>query len=571
MPETTQHDVSAHIKVVDQVSGPMARISGAVSKVSQGFNRLSAGFLSLTGIGAAAVGALSLKGIIESTNEHMRSVKRISTITGETAGHADGLVEAFAKVGIEGNEAERILLMMSRTGAKMEDTVMSTAMGVQNTSSRMRALGIDITHGPYKAMVGLAGAVQRGKLDVGHLTRMMGIRPQLALDFMKILQRGPQYLKATIDEMEKSGTAVTAENLASFQKFQDVKNEVLAGWKRIQIVVGKELYPVITQLLQNVKDKIPGWIEGAKAFGGFLRDNLQTAIGLAKTLGKVMMANAMIMRVSAMGGAGGGQGVGIGGAAKGIGSFIFGQGFGGSGVGSRSHALGSRMAGGLYSAGIGSPAMLGRLIPALGILGNIVPMLLRLTGVGVVILAVVGAFKAISENFMGIRGFLGEIWERLRATFAVFGRLFSDASPITKFFKLALPLAIGGLLMVVENIVSFVTKLARFIAEIIDKPTALLSPIETWKRVSAGVERETQAEIARARKQSAADALAETKAQSQRPGAPNFDFRGSRFSITQSFAEGFDPDRIAVAFANDLATLGERKLQSGFSPMFAVR
>jgi hypothetical protein len=443
--------------------------------------------------------------------------------------------------------------------------MMSTALGVQNTSSRMRALGIDITHGPYKAMIGLAGAVERGKLDVGHLTRMMGIRPQMALDFMRILQRGPQYLKATIDEMEKSGTAVTAENLASFQKFQDVKNEVLAGWKRIQIVVGKELYPVITQLLQNVKDKIPGWIEGAKKFATFLKDNLETAIGLAKTLGKVMMANAMIMKLSALGGAGGGQGVGIGGAAKGIGSFVFGQGFGGS------RALGGRMASSILGAGIGSPAVLGQLAPALGIFARLVPMLLRLTGVGVILLAVVGAFKAITQNFMGIRGFLGEIWERLRATFAVFSRLFSDTSPITKFFKLVLPLAIGGLLMVVENIIGFVTKLARFIGEIIDNPDAILSPIETWQRVSAGVERETRAELVRARKQSAADALAETKAQGQRPGAPNFDFRGSRFAITQTFAEGFDPDRIAVAFANDLATLGERKLQSGFSPMFAVR
>jgi hypothetical protein len=51
----------------------------------------------------------------------------------------------------------------------------------------------------------------------------------------------------------------------------------------------------------------------------------------------------------------------------------------------------------------------------------------------------------------------------------------------------------------------------------------------------------------------------------------NFDFRGSRFDITQKFAEGFDPDRVAVAFASDLATLGERKLQSGFTPLYAIR
>lgn len=51
----------------------------------------------------------------------------------------------------------------------------------------------------------------------------------------------------------------------------------------------------------------------------------------------------------------------------------------------------------------------------------------------------------------------------------------------------------------------------------------------------------------------------------------NFDFRGSRFDIKQAFAEGFDPDRIAVAFTNDLASYGERRVQSSFSPLFAVR
>lgn len=49
------------------------------------------------------------------------------------------------------------------------------------------------------------------------------------------------------------------------------------------------------------------------------------------------------------------------------------------------------------------------------------------------------------------------------------------------------------------------------------------------------------------------------------------DFRYSRFTIDQKFAEGFDPDRIAVAFANDLGKVGETKLQSGFEPLFGIQ
>ena len=49
------------------------------------------------------------------------------------------------------------------------------------------------------------------------------------------------------------------------------------------------------------------------------------------------------------------------------------------------------------------------------------------------------------------------------------------------------------------------------------------------------------------------------------------DFRGARIEVKQEFRQGFDPGRIAVAFANDLASLGERRLQSGRSQLFGPR
>lgn len=41
------------------------------------------------------------------------------------------------------------------------------------------------------------------------------------------------------------------------------------------------------------------------------------------------------------------------------------------------------------------------------------------------------------------------------------------------------------------------------------------------------------------------------------------DFRYSRFDITQKFAEGFDPDRIASAMASDISAMAEQRLESG--------
>lgn len=49
----------------------------------------------------------------------------------------------------------------------------------------------------------------------------------------------------------------------------------------------------------------------------------------------------------------------------------------------------------------------------------------------------------------------------------------------------------------------------------------------------------------------------------------NNDFRFSRFDITQKFADGFDPDRVATAFVNDLQAMAEAPMSSGFQPGFS--
>lgn len=49
------------------------------------------------------------------------------------------------------------------------------------------------------------------------------------------------------------------------------------------------------------------------------------------------------------------------------------------------------------------------------------------------------------------------------------------------------------------------------------------------------------------------------------------DFRGSNFDITQKFAEGFDPDRIAAGFISDLESAATNRIQGGFEPLFSIR
>lgn len=52
--------------------------------------------------------------------------------------------------------------------------------------------------------------------------------------------------------------------------------------------------------------------------------------------------------------------------------------------------------------------------------------------------------------------------------------------------------------------------------------------------------------------------------------AVNQDFRGSKFSIEQKFAQGFDPGRVLTAVREDAAKLAQRRLTAGTTPLFGM-
>lgn len=105
--------------------------------------------------------------------------------------------------------------------------------------------------------------------------------------------------------------------------------------------------------------------------------------------------------------------------------------------------------------------------------------------------------------------------------------------------------------------------------------TGILDPVlAPWKALGENFEKNWKRADANTRVQQRSDALERASQKTDKnlektSGPPNYDFRGSRFDITQNFAEGFDPDRIAVAFSNDLSSLGELRSQSGYTPIMA--
>lgn len=630
----------------NEMGAVLERIVGAGERINHVFNHASHMLGSFASVAAVVGGGFSLESSIESTKEYLSSISRISTLTGLSANHTDALLESMEKVGIEGEGAERILLGMSRRTASMELHMSAAGQATGSMATAVSALGLNLKKDTVSVFEQLAEKVQKNKLGIAELGIAFGIPRTQTVSLFKMLQKGPEYIRENIEEAKKYG--VTVGDLTAYKRVASAQREIAASWKRINVIVGSELLPLIGDLLKGGADRLKGWVSQARSFGtvmsNFLREHHTLLIGI----GKVMLANFTIMKLTgtgiggnatalfgrvgafvaggargggvmgpspslgwAAGRAAGGAGAvvsGLANAVRGLGRFVRGDNefnklnasilrtwaarearaaaavsraagnsivsggwiteklFGGA---MKAGDTASRIGGAIKGFDVGKILTAGRVF--LGIAG-------RVTVIGAVVALVVGAFLAVKNNVYGIRDQLTALWDRIVLRFHAIGialqplfHLFSSDGVMGRFFSQVVSRVFTALGAVIDGLLSTMHTLIHVFAIIAkDGLSALTRPVLLWQ-TAAGAARADMAIAARQDRETKARATAAASRETPdaRDKQPNFDFRGSHFDIKQAFSD-VDPDRIAVAFANDLAGLGEKRVQSSFSPLWAV-
>ncbi len=557
----TTYEVGANIRLdADKALAGLARVSGAVGRVSGHFDRLSGLVGRIAAVGGTLGAALSFERVVTTAKDHFKMLERISRLTNVTTREADAMVDVFQSVGIQGEVAERVLLGMSRRASMMNMGMSMMQVQARGTRGLFQQLGVDVRKGVLPSLEKLSKLYKQGKVDVGQLGYAFGVPRQQALDLVKLLEKGPEHIRKTADEARK--TAIGEEQMRMFQRMREAGIVASEAFQRMQIIVGAELFPVLAELMEGAAARIKEWMPAVRRFGEFLRDNLTQALGLVVKIGKVLLANYAIMKLT---------GVGILGHAARYGRWAM--------AAAPAGGAGARIASGLLGVGIGTPQGMAGLVPMLGSLARIGSIIGRFTAIGAVLTFAIYAFKVIKENTLGIRDTLLQWWERMKAHAAVIAKLFEPVmkafggdGTIGQFFSVLVVSVIEGLTKSVEGLMLLITTLTLFFKDAFSGARgyakAMLHPIDALGDAAI--------EAAKMQREAVAKQRADTLAQRARTipgerGGTNFNFPNARFDITQKFEEGFDPDRIAVAFANDLAALGERKLQSGFAPLYAVR
>jgi len=603
------------------------RITGALGKVVQGAQKANSAFNSITthltamiplagGLGAA----LSLKGIMDTTDEYLSKIKEVKNLTGASAAATDFMFSSARKAGVEYDDMQKIMFGLSRRASMLEQTMaMSNGKHLPGMAKKMAHLGVDISKGPIQAMLSMGKAVRSGKLGADDLMATFRVPPKAVNDFKEFVGG-----LGTADDLKKkigAGAYVQDSDIDAFEEMESAQHRIRDAFNRIQVMVGLNLIPVLAKLTDQVAGKIEEWLPAAEAFGEFLADNFDRLLGAAKAIMAVFAAKKVLNIVMAV--------PGISGVLAGMGEKIM-QTFGA----------------GLF-AGMGPiGAAFGTLKLALVAFGPVLAV------VTLAVLALAAVWRGITKNIEGVGDRFHEVVDEIIARFQImgdaiasmfggdggFGALLSDiadwvgmiaASGINAVLTLfsATLLVIQASLATIseigdpfkfvavhlyEFVKQWTTKVFDPLMELVktlgmmifdamrgNVAGVLLGAKEAFEIADAyrvaGPKLDIGGEIVNAlgtygdaftanmykfeqaaQKRASENKLAKIptkrgedllgKAQSN-----NFDFSGSKFDIKQNFAEGFDPDRIAVAFASDLAALGETKVSSGFSPLYAVR
>jgi len=192
-----------------------------------------------------------------------------------------------------------------------------------------------------------------------------------------------------------------------------------------------------------------------------------------------------------------------------------------------------------------------------------------------------------------------ELWERIKILVESTSKHFEAGSLVHSFFMEALPTVVEGLLMMVERI-AFYTKVAgEYAGGLVSKAMegyedaqkhGTLGIVGSLKYIIQGkggpsatqaydtVADEYERKLERFKiKKEAKEASERLRAsaaeamEANRSSAPSeteknvYNFPNARFDITQKFAEGYDPDRVAVTFARDISSMTQHRLGSNFS------
>jgi len=569
-----EKEVELRFTASDEASSPISKIAGLVDHLGHKVEHIAEGLMRWGEMLTGFVGIYSLTESVRGANEYLSSIDRVRQLTKMSATEVVGLTHAMELSDMEAGDIASTLGRISKATTKINH-------GNKQATADARRWGLDLKHGPEKAILSISDAVDKGKMKAGDVARVIGGAGEGLGNMMAMLNKGQATLQGEISEGQEENKSVTDSALDAFGEYDTKVKEIRGSWQALVTSVVVKFQPYITAVMDWMKKKIDDLRPAIEAFGNFFVKHIDAVTTAAKLLGKVLLANTLIGKAT------GGK-LGIYSGAKRLIT-------GGAGFLERF----APKVGGMWTAANGTTG----LSFASGGLKMLTSSATRLGIAGLALGVIVKAVSMLINNTDGIRDRLSAvfstIWDSVK-------RIYSALKPVIAalmyIVNTALTALAKALLWAVEKLATLISMLTQMIAafletisgagkslgrraadnagllEDVSNAGGSVEKLRELQRLRKEQEAQYASDAALIKKRQDLDKAAANKAADRKKATDNAnpagnyqDFRNSRFDITQSFAEGFDPDRVAVAVASDIADLGEKKLQSGLTPLFTIR
>lgn len=538
------------------LSGAAAMATRAGGIMAAAGRRIAGAFEGFQGVAAAAGGIAGVWMVAETVREvdHLyQSVMRVRDMTGMAADHAHAMFDMFELSGIAGESAERIITSMTRSAEKMSDGFGGVGTQALMVKQLLSSIGAKTGGGPEERILAMSKAAVAGKLNVDQLIRAFMVPRSQASQMMSMLKQGPEKLRAIQQDTLKGADVIDDAALESYKTMLQTRRELKDAWGDLVGVFYKNLLPAVTAVLGGIKKGFDDVMPIAASIGKMLSAHMDTVVRLTKTYVALLIAAKTINMFSAP--------------EDKMGMWKRGKSLWSGAMGFMTKRAGAAGTMDFFAAkaanpGIGMFASVGG--PLTRILGSVVG---RLGIIGAIVSVVVVAFEMLKNNTLGIasafKKVFGGIWDAfggaLTKIVGVLGLLWAAIRPIVMLVAGALLIGLLGLAKVVEFVGVILNAVMEGIVAILNGIIWLLNKIPGVNIDMVGADNATKA------------AVAGKRDTDKGTSTVNQDFRGSKFEITNNFPQGIDGGRVAVAFGDELARLGERRLDSGLRPLYSIR
>lgn len=565
-----------------QATPALARVQSKIGAVAKGISGLRVGLLAVGGM----FGVFQVRDAIANVGQLYERVRRLKAAAGVTAETAHALTDAFDLTGTESTVADSTIVRLARLSQRAS----GAGKEAQKLKHTLTAVGVDMKHGVEASFLSMSEAVTKGRLGVNEMARTFKIPLAQAGQLMGTLKQGPERLRAIIAESLDGADLVDEAALRSYEQAKQAKLELADAWEGLVGTVYKSLLPGVTAVVH----KLTAGMKEAEPIVTFIGKTLATHMDLVVASAKAYVGYLIAAKAIAAT-TGGGT----------IGGFLKGQMGGVLNFGPRAPAapmfqagrqlpgaarainainIGSQFAGRGGLAGVANSVaqiaarfspMLGRLLASTVSFRALFAVIGRFMLIGTVIAVAGRIFTMLKNDVGGFRTRIGQVLGEIVSKFQGIGRVIKPVLSLLTYVFGKVLTGIGyvvlGIFEGILRAVNFVLTLLRAIVNVMH--SLITSPL--WSiRHPIKLFTNAWADAAKSAEKMAEGAKGKGKAgkgTTEPPPNINQDFRGSTFNVTNQFAEGFDVGRVSVAFTEQIAAAGQRRIQSGFAPTFAVR